>query len=99
MKSFDGVAAVCSRQYGLCTRDQLLDLGWTRHEIDGAVARGLLVPVQPRVYAIGGAPDTPERALLAACLASGGVASHRSASRLWGLPTPGPVRPEIVVVG
>ena len=36
-----------------------------------------------------GAPDTPEQRIAAAVLAvPGGIASHRSAARLWGIPRP-----------
>src|SRR3954452_10077389 len=98
MKGFYRVAALCSNQHGLATWDQLLAAGMSRQQIGRAVQSGLLVRVQPGVYALGGMPETPERALLAACLASGAFASHRSASRLWELPTPGAVRPEVVAV-
>jgi len=37
------------------------------------------------VYALAGAPITYEQQVLAACLATGGVASHRCAARLFGL--------------
>src|SRR3954453_8974542 len=98
MKDFYRIAAPCLSQHGLASWDQLLAVGMSRQQIGRAVQSGLLVRVQPEVYGLGGMPETPERALLAACLASGAFASHRSASRLWGLPTPGAVRPEVVAV-
>src|SRR4051794_11855608 len=97
MRDFELVVALATSQRGLCTWDQLIELGFTQRQIVYAVRTGLLVRVQPGVYAVGGAPATPERDLLAACLSSGAVASHRSAARLWGLPAPGPVRPEVLV--
>src|SRR5205814_511710 len=64
-----------------------------------ALASGLLVRVQPSVYALGGMPDTPARAVFAACLSASGFASHRSAAALWGLPAPVPRRPEVLMTG
>jgi len=96
MKDFERVAAVFSSQHGLATWTQLMMAGVTRHEIGTAVASGLLVRVQPEVYALRGAPASTRRDLLAACLSADAFASHRSAAALWGLPTPGARRPEIV---
>ena len=98
MKDFERVVRICRTQLGLCTWNQLIAADLSRRQVGYAVTTGLLVRVQPGVYALGGMPDTAERALLAACLASGAYGSHRSASRLWGLPTPGPARPEVVAL-
>ena len=62
---------------------------------------GLLVRLQPGVYAVPGAPPSYEQRALAACLAGGAGAavSHRSAARLWGLRGAASPRVEITVPG
>jgi very-short-patch-repair endonuclease len=76
--------AIATRQYGLVTRRQLLAF-LSSDQIEGWLADGRLVPVRPGVYRFQGAPPTWEQHLLAACLATNAVASHRSAARVWGL--------------
>jgi very-short-patch-repair endonuclease len=49
------------------------------------------------VYVVGGVPIDATVELAAACLATGGVASHRSAAYLHGLVDDGPSRPEVTV--
>jgi very-short-patch-repair endonuclease len=60
---------------------------------------GVWVAVHPGVYRLEGAPVTWQQLLLAACLATGGVASHRSAGRIWELDLPTTERVEITVGG
>lgn len=72
------------RQHGLITRQQLLGAGVPRSSIADAVGRSL-VAVHRGVYRVGGAPVTWEQSVLAACLAASGLATHRSAARLWSL--------------
>jgi very-short-patch-repair endonuclease len=76
---------LAGRQHWLVTRSQLLGLGYTPRQIDLRLATGELVVEHRNVYAVGGSPKTFEQKVLAACLASGGVASHRSAAALFGL--------------
>jgi very-short-patch-repair endonuclease len=59
----------------------------TRHQVATNVRVGYLETVRSGVYRVGGAPDTWEQALLAACLGAGArsVASFRAAARLWAL--------------
>ena len=52
------------------------------------VRNGQWVAVYPRVYALPRSKPTPSRSIMAACLASGGVASHRAAAHLLALPGP-----------
>lgn len=72
---------------GIVTRDALLDAGFTRFVIDGALRRGQLVRLHAGVYAVGHLALVPEARELAAVLASGpgAVASHRDATVLWDL--------------
>lgn len=88
---------LAARQYSLSNRTQALDLGMTPRQLHARLSAGLLVPVHRGVYCIAGAPTSPEQALLAACLASGAVASHRSAAALWGLRAVEAPVPEITV--
>jgi very-short-patch-repair endonuclease len=68
-------------------RHQILDLGMTSRQLECRVQAGLLVPVQPSVYRIGGAPPSWGQAVLAACMSAGreAMASHRAAALLWRL--------------
>ena len=77
------------RQYGVITRMQALKAGMTGDQVTRAVASGSWTRVHAGVYRLAGYPPSPQSVLLAACLATGGVASHQSAAWLWGLlPTP-----------
>lgn len=73
------------RQFGLVTRAQALKLGLTPSQISYRLKLGRWVLVQPRIYRLAGVPESWEMRLLAACLTTGGVASHRCAAALWRL--------------
>ena len=47
------------RQHGAIARDQLLAIGFSRHAVDGMIARGLLQPIHEGIFAIG--PQLPVR--------------------------------------
>ncbi len=79
------IARAAARQLSLVTREQLLSLGITKRQIDHRRATGRLVDVHPGVYRMPGVPPAYPRDVLAACLATDGVASHRSAAALFGL--------------
>ena len=53
--------------------------------MQGSIASGAVVAVFRGVYAVRGSTPSFERLVMAACLASGGVASHRCAAYLWRL--------------
>ena len=89
---------LAARQYSLAHRTQALDLGMTPRQLHARLEAGILVPVHRGVYRLAGAPTSPEQALLAASLAAGGVASHRSAAVLWGLRAVEAATPEITLV-
>jgi hypothetical protein len=76
---------VFKKQYGLATRAQLLEHGVTAKQIRTALAQGRWLRPVAGLYALSNWPDTPGRRLFAACLLTGGVASHDSAAWLWGL--------------
>ena len=52
------------------------------------VAERRLVSIQPGVFRVVGAPETWHQSVLAAALATDGVASHRAAAEVWGLIQP-----------
>jgi hypothetical protein len=89
------------RQHALIHRSQAASAGLTRHQIDRLLCTGEWVRVYRNVYRLAGAPVTWHQRVLAACLATGGVASHRTAAALWGLEgfEPGRVPVEVTVPG
>jgi very-short-patch-repair endonuclease len=93
------IEAIATEQRGRASRDQLFDARVTRHEIDGRVRRGRLVPKHPGVYVVGHAAEIDLGDETAALLACGPTAllSHHSAATIWGL-RPGTARPIHVTV-
>ena len=73
------------RQFGVVTARQFMECKVASSTVRGWVAKKRIDQVQPRVYRFAGAPKTWESELLAACLSSGGWASHLSCARLWGM--------------
>jgi very-short-patch-repair endonuclease len=88
-------AGIASRQHGLLTRQQLLSTGLSPRSIGRRLTTGRLIVVHPGVYRVSGSPDSQEQRVLAACLWSDGVASHRTAAALWNLDGVVPVCLEI----
>lgn len=88
MGNDDRAARVAAAQHGIVTMQQALAAGMTRNMIEHRTASRRWTSVHPGVYRVAGAPPTWRGDLLAACLAAPGtgVASHRSAALLWGLP-------------
>lgn len=82
------VARIAAGQSGAFTRRAALAAGMTPGMVRHRLVTGRWRRLARGVYAIAGAPDTPEQRAIAACLASGpgAVLSHRSAGRVWGLP-------------
>ena len=91
------LARRAARQLGLLTRRQLVEIGLSRGQIARLLQAGRLVNVTGDVYLIGGVSCGDVIQLAAACLATGGVASHRSAANLHGLVELVPSRPEVTV--
>ena len=73
------------RQFGVISRRQLLELGWTSQEIQTRLERGRLHPLFRGVYAVGRPEVGREGRWMAAVLACGGgaVLSHGSAAAHW----------------
>jgi hypothetical protein len=85
MKTDLTIARLARDTHSLVTRRQLLDHGVDDYRIDHRVRSGLLIPVHPGVYRLAGLDPFFEQSVLAACLATGGVASGRSAGALFRL--------------
>lgn len=100
MKPIDiSLNRLAARQYSLAHRQQALDLGMTPRQIHARLGSGWFVPLHRSVYRVGPGSDSPEQAVLAACLATGSlaVASHRSAAALWALRGVESAGPEITL--
>ena len=91
------LARRAASQSGLITRQQLLKIGFSDHQIRGRVTSARLVVLHRSVYLVAGAPLNDAVWLQAATLVTGGVASHRSAAHLLGLIDSSPSRPEITI--
>ncbi len=81
------MARLAARQYGVVTREQLSDLGYSDPAIERAVASGRLHLWHRSVFAVGHQGLSPHGLCMAAVLfrGSGALISHQSAVWLWGL--------------
>lgn len=79
------LADLASRQHGLLTHQQVLDHGLDPHVASARLRSGRWIRWHHGVYLVAGSPSSWRTSLHAACLATGGVASHRSAAALWDL--------------
>jgi hypothetical protein len=85
MLGMQKIRQLAARQYGLITRRQWLDAGLGPDRLKSRVAAGEFVRVYPGVFRLSGAPASFQQDVMAACLATGGVASNRCAAYLWGM--------------
>ena len=76
------------QHFGLVGRTQALGLGMSQAAISRRVESGRWVRLYPGVFRVRGAPAGWSQQVLAACLWTQGVASHRTAAHLWGLLDP-----------
>lgn len=79
------MAALAASQHGVLQLRQLLAMGMSEATIRRRRTSGELVDVQPGVVRHRAHPDSWRSRLLAACLSTGGLASHRSALIVWQL--------------
>ena len=79
------IARLASGQYSLVTTAQLRDLELDRYRIEYRVRKGRLLTVYPGVYRLSGVRPFYEQRVMAACLATQGVASHRTAAALFNM--------------
>jgi very-short-patch-repair endonuclease len=90
---------IAACQHGVVTHEQVLGTGVSRRQLDAELARGRLVAVHRGVYRSGGSPATWEQSVVAACLATRGVASHATAATVWGLRGWSSTAVEVTVAG
>jgi very-short-patch-repair endonuclease len=81
------MANLAARQYGIVTREQLNDLGYSDPAIERAVASGRLHAWHRSVFAVGHQGLGPHGLCMAAVLfrGNGALISYQSAVWLWGL--------------
>lgn len=92
------VSAEAAMQYGVVDIDHALQhVG--EQEVRYAVRSGRLAPMftNSGTYRFSGTPESWEQRIYAACLATGGVASHKSAARLWGISHVPALKLELIV--
>lgn len=87
------LSRIAENQHGVASRRQGAARGLTRGAMDHAVETGLVIAVAPGVYRMPGTPQSLAMATCAAALATGGRASHGTASRLLRLDAPQAVVP------
>lgn len=91
------LAAAATAQHGLVDRSDLHAAGATPRQRRTLVGDGTLEVIGTRTFRVAGSPATADQAIMAACMETGGVASHRTAARLHGLSGPAAPTPEILV--
>lgn len=74
--------ALAAQQHGLVTRAQLLDLGMSRHRVEGRVRSRLLRPLHAGVYQVGPVAALRAREMAAVLACPEAVISHRAAAAL-----------------
>lgn len=79
------IAALVRSQFGHLTRKQALSAGLTKSQIDYRLSHGQWTRVLPSTYRHFAFDESWKGELLATCLHTGGVASHRCAAALWDL--------------
>jgi very-short-patch-repair endonuclease len=101
MRTHRPLGDLATRQHGVVSRGQLLELGYSEAAIGRAMAAGRLHRIHRGVYAVGHARLSKHGRSLAAVLACGrgAVTSHFSAGWLWGLFPECPILPEVTVPG
>lgn len=87
VRTHHGMAALAARQYGVVTREQLNDLGYSDASIDRAVRSGRLHAWHRTVFAVGHTGLDHHALCMAAVLfrGDGALVSYQSAVWLWGL--------------
>ena len=88
---------IAQAQRGLVTRADLRAAGVTRAQRIRLQREGTLAAIGRQTFELGGLPADPRRPLLAACLDTGGILSHRSAAWLHGFGAEPDGLPEVLV--
>jgi very-short-patch-repair endonuclease len=92
---------LATRQYGLVTRAQLRELGYSDRAISRRLAAARLVAIHPGVYAVGHGALSQSARWLAAVLTCGpgALLSHGTAAALWELLPEQPARIHVTRAG
>lgn len=90
--------ARAATQHSLLSRADLREVGVSSGQRRNLLSDGSLVPIGHQTFALGGVASTPHQRVMAACLDTGGVASHGTAAWLHGIAGFGPGEPPAVVV-
>jgi Protein of unknown function (DUF559) len=87
VRTHQKLANLAARQYGIVTRDQLTELGYTDRMIDHALQTGRLQAWHRNVFAVGHGGLSPHGLCMAAVMfrGEGALISYQSAVWLWGL--------------
>jgi very-short-patch-repair endonuclease len=80
------LARLAQSQFGVFTRAQALNAGFTASAIKQRLNRGVWTLADHNVYRVSATPASWHQRIIAACVAGPAVASHRSAGLLWELP-------------
>jgi very-short-patch-repair endonuclease len=86
MRHKSSIDSLAARQFGVVTRAQLLEIGWSPSRIARERRALRLHRIHAGVYAVGHRAIADRGRWLAATLACDGVLSHHSAAALWELP-------------
>jgi predicted transcriptional regulator of viral defense system len=97
----EAIARLASRQHGVVSLAQLLELGLTRAAVEGRVRRKRLFALHRGVYAVGHRALTRNAHFIAAVYAcgSGALLSHRCAGAKHGLLSSSPARIDVTAPG
>lgn len=91
------LATHLERHHAVISRSEARDLGLTDRMISRRLANGTWVRMAPQVFRLAGATPTWLAKQRGAALSVGGLASHRSAARLHGIPGYGTQRTEVTI--
>lgn len=76
---------LAAAQHWVLSRDQAVGLGLSRQSISRRLSSGFLVPLHPSIYRVAAGPESWHQRLLASCMWTSGVTSHRAALKLLGI--------------
>jgi very-short-patch-repair endonuclease len=93
------VVAAAGRQFDVISLEQLRGLGLSRGQIRGLVRQGMLYPIHPNVFVVGGPQPSRQGRMMAALLTCGPTSflSHRAAASVWGVRVFNPYRIDVTV--
>lgn len=94
----DEVSKKANKQFGLISRAQAVELGWSESAIGRRLKARRLLRFMPGVYRLPGTVESDHQRILGACLAVGpqAMASHETAAFLWNLESRPPKKVEVL---